>query len=104
MGFVLERASETHFKPIDLGDMQVSIQASEFHYSSPRQTLPSSDDYTQFEVALFLKGEWFHPELDVRFFQCNWANHWSGADDVAAGVPRADIEQMLTDLSHTFLH
>jgi hypothetical protein len=102
MSFVLERSSEAHFNPIDLGRMKVSIQASQFHYSSPRQTLPSSDDYKEFEVALFLNGECFHPKMDDVFCQCDWSNHWSDSDNVAAGVPRADIEQMLTDLRTAF--
>lgn len=84
------------------GGMVASIQASEFHYSSPRDTLASSDDYESFEVALLINGEWFHPETDERFQHTDWAKNWSECDDVAGWVIRPHIEQMLEHLRTVF--
>lgn len=104
MSFVLTRSTDSdhHFQSLQIGAMKASIQASEYHYCSPRRTLASSDNYEAFEVALILQDEWFHPEKDARFAGCDWAQYWSEYDDVAARVPRAAIEQMLKDLSQHF--
>ena len=99
--FVLSRVpgSATHFQQLYIGDLRVSIQASEFHYCSPRQNLASSDQYQEFEVALFFsKGDWFHPEKDPRFCKSPWAKNWSEYDDVAPNVSRQDVADMLRDL------
>ena len=100
MSFILERVpgSVTHFQQIEFGDMKLSIQASQFHYCSPRLTLASSDEYESFEVALILQDEWFHPEKDSRFANTTWAGYWSEYDDVAVGVPRDEIAKMISDL------
>lgn len=100
--FTLVRVSGSHFSPIIMGDMTVSIQASAYHYCIPRVTLSSSDEYEAFEVALLWKDDWFHPEADARFSNCAWARYWSSSDDVAACVSRADIELMLEDLRKVF--
>ena len=104
MSFILERVpgSVTHFQQIEFGDMKLSIQASEFHYCSPRQTFASSDEYESFEVALILKDDWFHPEKDQRFANATWAGYWSECDDVAARVPREEIAKMISDLRQAF--
>lgn len=104
MDFVLQRNPERNnmFLPIEVGPIKASIQASRTHYCSPRETLPSSDDYQSFEVALFLNDEWFHPEQDNRFANCSWASYWSSSDDVAGRVPREEISQMLIDLGSAF--
>lgn len=102
--FVLERMSGdgTHFRHIEFGDMHLSIQASQFHYCSPRLTLASSDQYQSFEVALILKGDWFHPEKDERFANTTWAEYWSKYDDVASHVPRGEVAKMISDLGKVF--
>ena len=102
--FKLKRSSVSseHFEPLTIGAMKVSIQASAFHYCSPRRTLPSSDDYQEFEVALMKGDDWYHPELDDKFAHTSWAKYWSSHDDVAGGVPREEIVQMLTDLNSAF--
>lgn len=39
---------------IELGDgFEVSVQASMFHYSTPRETFESNNDYSEFELAIF---------------------------------------------------
>lgn len=103
MDFVLERTSPTFFKQIEIADLKVSIQASAFHYCSPRKDMPSSDDYESFEVALLLNDKWFHPERDERFANCEWASYWEN-DDVAGGVPRNMVAQMLNDIRAAFFN
>lgn len=105
MDFVLERVPgrETHFHPIILGDLKVSIQAGSFHYCSPRVDMPTSDHYESFEVALILRDDWYHPERDDRFANTTWASYWSEYDDVAGHVPRSEVSQMLIDLRQAFL-
>lgn len=91
------------FLPLEIeGGLVASIQASEYHYSRPRQTLPSSDDYEEFEVALIFNGVWFHPEKDPEFSKCSWSKNWSESDDVAGYVPRADVAKMIEDLRERF--
>jgi hypothetical protein len=103
--FVLTRVpgSYTHFQPIQIGDLTVSIQASQTHYCSPRRDGMESDYYDRFEVALILNDEWFHPERDKRFSKTTWSKYWSSFDNVAADVPRDEIENMLDDLHDTFV-
>ncbi len=46
------KSSERHAKQLTLGDgTKLSIQASEYHYCSPRITLPSYEEYTSFEIG-----------------------------------------------------
>ena len=40
------------FYHLFVGEVELSIQASEFHYSMPRETLENIEDYDSFEVAL----------------------------------------------------
>lgn len=104
MTFKLKRSNNSaeHFEPLTLGEIKVSIQASQFHYCTPRRTLSSSDSYTTFEVALMKNGDWYHPEKDDKFANTSWAKYWSEHDDVAATVPREEVAKMLTDLNSTF--
>lgn len=90
--------SPAHFENIRIGEITVSIQASGMHYCSPRETMASSDDYQEFEVALMKSEDWFHPDRDNRFNKCSWASYWSEYDDVAGYVPRAEVIKMLSDL------
>lgn len=109
MTFVLHRVSDRpdYFEHFQIGNLTVSLQGSRMAYSIPRETLPNSDDYLAFEVALFFSDDhndqWFHPELDERFSHCSWASYWRD-DDVAPYVPRREIEKMLTDLRSAFLN
>lgn len=91
-----------NFIPIVIGDLTISIQASENHYCHPKINSNCSDIYEKFEVALLLNKEWFHPESDSRFKNCDWTKHWSEYDDVAGYVPREDVAQMLEDLKRAF--
>jgi hypothetical protein len=64
-GVISENTEEGYriWKAIKCGDHMVSIQASKYHYSAPRKTLPSPFDYFEFEVAAWpvdLSVSWSH--------------------------------------------
>lgn len=104
MSFTLVRVDESHFEPVRFGELEVSIQASRFHYCSPRKDLPSSDDYDSFEVALLWKALFCHPnEVMDGLQEKSWAKYWD-TDSVAAGVPREEVEKMLADLGLLISH
>jgi len=46
----------------------ISIQGSEFNYSTPREYLNNIQDYKEVEIVLFSKeGKWLHPDDDSVF-------------------------------------
>lgn len=96
------RISETKFAPVAIGDILVSIQASEAHYSEPCENHPSSDDYETFEVAIkdAKTNELIHPRFDPRFKDASWIGLFRGSsyDKVAAYVPRKEVFNLLKDL------
>ena len=98
--FQLKRTeSGRHFEHIDIGcGMHVSIQAGEGAYSTPRITHPSSDEYSEFEVALMLFDQFYHPHINPDFAERSWASYWSQYDEVASYMPRAEVGLMLSDL------
>ena len=62
------------FEPRDFGGVgakhtfdngiTISVQASQFNYSTPKEDLTSSDDFVSFEVAMWDKdGEWVTKEF-----------------------------------------
>lgn len=66
----------------------MSIQASEFHYCSPRVNLDSYADYNSFEIGYPSKH---YPELDE---YSDGAND-PGYADIYAGVPKEVIEELI---------
>jgi hypothetical protein len=93
------RANSTeHFEPIHIGTFTVSIQAGARLHSFPRIDLPSSDDYTQFEVAIYdAEGE-VQPLTDPRFSERGWVHYFEKEVPWAEYVPREVVEQILADL------
>ena len=48
-----------------LNKLDLSIQASSYHYCTPRKDLPELDAYTAVEIALFTKdGNWVQPRTE----------------------------------------
>lgn len=54
-------------KWIEVGNYQLSIQASETHYCDPRKTLLNLKDYKLMEVGIFKNKEWDDLEKDSFF-------------------------------------
>jgi hypothetical protein len=96
--------SAKRFAPVRVGAFEASIQASEYHYSEPRVTLPSGEDYTRFEIALFeVDGDkWISPTTDARFQGKPWAGLFEdGGSPVAGYVDAKTVAQILADLRET---
>ena len=54
------------YKAIPIGKFALSVQASQYHYCSPRKTLPLGK-YDTMEIAIFEKEKWIQPHTDERF-------------------------------------
>jgi hypothetical protein len=100
-----------NFKPIKAGNYNVSIQASENHYCSPRKTLEDIFEYYSFEVAIW-QGE-DGPMLNIQEipFPIPHAEYW-GEDIVGAGVPAVAVQEIVdalcdagqTETEHEYVH
>jgi hypothetical protein len=62
-------ATHRHFNGITAGEYTLSIQASEYHYCEPRETLEDLSQYTEMEIAIFKNGEWVQPREDEKIKQ-----------------------------------
>ena len=47
---------------LEYGEYAISIQAACHNYCTPKKCLPSLEDYSEFEVALFNGEKWLLPE------------------------------------------
>ena len=90
----LEKSKLRVLHPIHFGDYEysVSVQASEYHYCSPRETVDLSE-YTRFEVMLNI------PENDV---PVAWEDFNYCGDNVYGYVPIVAIERLLEDLDRKY--
>ena len=103
MDFMLERDNTIYFKPIEVGEgISVSIQASQYHYCSPRLTYSNSDLYQHFEVALLVDGAWLNPSNHPKLKTLSWAKYWDGGSAIVNDMPRDIVTQILQDLSAKF--
>ncbi len=50
---------------IKIGEYELSIQASKFHYCTPRETITDLYKYKEMEVAIFNKDAWVDLEEDI---------------------------------------
>lgn len=94
---MLERCDPVMFHRLELGNFELSVQASRTHYCTPRETLPSAEDYFEFEVGLFENGRWVNPTLDERFNPviAYLRKHWEdGPTGVGAYVPSEIIQTL----------
>lgn len=71
---VMIKFKDLKFEPRDFGGVgakhtfdngiTISVQASQFNYSTPKEDLTSSDDFVSFEVAMWDEdGEWATKDL-----------------------------------------
>jgi len=97
MNFELTRIGEEFFEPVIIGNFKISIQASQWHYSKPRKTLASSNDYTDFEVSLTYDNQEFCPLNHYRLCHYDWAKSWSKKDCIAI-LNRHQVQQLIDDL------
>jgi hypothetical protein len=62
-------ANNRQYKWVEAGEHKLSIQASEYHYCEPRETLEDLSRYTAMEIAIFKGGEWVQPRNDEKIKQ-----------------------------------
>jgi hypothetical protein len=89
----LEFKKQTHGgigTSVDFGGITVSIQAGNFVYSTPREDLLDSSQYSSFEVAIFDKEGRYVTEKFIE--DCS-------DGEVSGWTPKERIEQLLEDLS-----
>lgn len=55
------------FSQINIGEYSLSIQASDMHYCTPRETFEDIYKYDSMEVAVFKNDEWCDIEQDEEF-------------------------------------
>jgi hypothetical protein len=90
------------FHPLELKNgYSISIQASEFHYCNPRQTL-DPDKYTTMEIAIFnRRGSFFNVKKSRSKFikDKEWLKLFeSGSSPVAGYVPIETIQEIIDNL------
>lgn len=69
----------------------ISVQASKFNYSTPRENLPSSDDFLSFEVGMWdIDGN----GVTKQFFRNN-------NDDVIGWQSREDINNLIKKIEQS---
>lgn len=96
----LTRLNDHMFQFLELGDLRVSIQASEIHYCTPKINSPNFDDYQEFEVALMKNKDFIDPK-QTKHAHKSWAKYWNG-DEVAGYMPKQEVIKMLQDLQYMF--
>ena len=73
------------------GDYELSIQASYFHYCSPRVDGLPLQDYEKVEVAMWKRGSDFLHPVDIGAPELEYL--WNG-DDVAGFVAWYDVNRI----------
>ena len=71
---------------IKLGDYELSIQASEHHYSYPKETLNNLFDYEDMEVAIFKNNEFVNIEEDSFFNEWEYKEEFLKSYDGMVGA------------------
>jgi hypothetical protein len=78
------------------GEVELSVQASEFHYCSPKITGLPLEDYTQVEIALFAPDKSFALPSDLGL-DTSLDKIYSG-DEVAGYVSQANLNKLRSAL------
>jgi hypothetical protein len=99
---LLKRTDESFpmFHALKVGGMELSIQASRTHYSTPRETAPTADPYTAFEMAIFENDEWLNPVHDGRFapLKDELDEVWESGECGVGGYVPSELVQKIYDL------
>ena len=91
-----ESDSRIVMKGIEVGNYTLSIQASHFHYCTPRTTLINLFDYKTMEVAIFKDGEWNNIRDDSFFDDWKYRTEFlENYDGMVAGYIPINIIQNL---------
>jgi len=84
-----------HMKALEVGPYTLSVQASEFHYCTPRVTVPV-EEYTEWECALWTEERWLSVEKDPEVFDgLAVAKQWEDGESPVGGyLPTADVQAL----------
>lgn len=83
------------FHPIKLGRFTLSIQASKYHYSVPRESELPIKDYIRWEAALFFDGEWVKFRKWKLYYRGPWLKFHEGLDfGVFAYMPTELVQKL----------
>lgn len=93
---LLKRDRGRFFKALVFGDLKLSVQGSEFHYSTPRETV-DAEFYTHLEVALMDEKDFVDATKHERCKKFSWAPLF-GENTVSGWVPLETIDQIIKDL------
>lgn len=92
---VRNKSSPVYFHPIKMGRFTLSIQASEYHYSEPRENGLPPKDYERFEVALFFDEEWVKFRKWKLYYRGPWMEFHEGLDiGVFAYMPTNLVQKL----------
>ena len=72
-------------------DIMISVQAGAFAYSTPREDMPSPDDFSSFEVALI-------DNISGQFITKNFVEDLN--DDVLGWQTREDINELINKINN----
>ncbi len=89
----LKRDSCGYFEHLEMPNgLTLSIQASRFHYCSPRQDDLSPMDYYQWEVAILdAAHKWIHPREHPALKSLGLDEHWRN-DDVGGFISAENVQ------------
>ena len=102
-----KEGSSPLFKPLEIGNKAISIQASFSHYCKPRETLKEHEwhCYDEWEIAIFSEKEWLHPSddyfdnFDRQKDLCG--RYENGKHPIGAYVPTGLIEDLILYIKET---
>jgi hypothetical protein len=88
-------------KPITAGQYTMSIQFSEHHYCSPRETENDPNFYNSMEIAIFKGKDWVQPATDEYFKGFSrlqeLLDRYESGDCAVGGYVPVDVIQALYD-------
>lgn len=95
--------AERWYKKLDLGnDWKLSVQASAYNYSSPKETLDDPTEYTHWDVALLRGKTLVHPgsrlwEDHIKKLSSSWKSVFSEAEQSAPFCPTEVVAAIISD-------
>ena len=87
-----------YFSRINIGEYQLSVQASTFHYCEPRTNYDNLLSYNLVEVAIFRNGK-FVNNVTEKFSRFEWSNLFEeGNTPVAGYVDLETVVKIINDI------
>lgn len=91
-------------RQITIGNLKVSVQASEYHYCAPRVSGLLWDEYTSYEVAVFLADS--ESKIFLRPYQFGLPQYEEYFTEYDAGIapcmPKDVVKSFLRDIAWSY--